>query len=134
MSGFLLNILSDLFGSSRDLPQDGIDAAAAEHYQGHRVDTGRFGDIVNPTQHWVKKEQPTPGAMQYAYESLGLPEFGMVNAGIISSRSMCPVSKPSYQSNKSVPITGFGGVVGTIVSQPLYDPASNTFGGAALDD
>jgi|GEM_PF-6468838 len=105
---------------------------AGGHQEGHRFDKLRFKDVVNPVQqHWVYKEQPTPGAYAYAFESLALPEFGVVDSGIGSSYFFRPLQTPSYQVNKSIPVTGLGGIVaGTIYSQPLYDPVNNTWGGA----
>lgn len=126
--------MSDLLEMTRDTPLDGVVRIAADHYMGHRADPKRFKDIVNPVQHWVKKEQPTPGALAYAYETLALPEFGIVDSGIGSSYFFKLFQTPSYQYNKSVPITGLGGIVaGTIVSSPLYNPANNTFGGAEFN-
>ena len=116
-----------------DMPSDGI-APSYDHQEGHRTDPKRFPDIVNGTIRWENKQQPTPGALSYAYETLALPEFGVVNAGIISSFLFSPVSSPLYQPYKSVAPTGYGGLVaGTIMSQPLYDPATNTYGGAVLE-
>ncbi len=120
--------MTDLLDIANDFSVIG---GAAQHSEGHRTDSKRFSEIVNPVQHWVKKEQPTPGAYAYAFETIALPEFGVVGTGIGPSFFFKPFQQPSYQQNKSVPIAGLGGIVaGTVYSQPLYDPSTNTFGGA----
>jgi hypothetical protein len=124
--------MSDFLDMSKNASHNiGGIAPASGHQEGHRTDGARFKDIVNPTQHWQYKQQPTPGALAYAYETFGLPEFGVVESGIGSSYFFKLFQKPSYQSNKSVSIAGLGGIVaGTIRSQPLYDRQTNTWGGA----
>lgn len=108
-------------------------AEAASHAEHHRADRSRFAHLVNITAHYVNKPQPTPGTKSYAYESLGLVEFSPVGTGIYARKLMSQVAKQSYMDQKSVPTTGYGGLVaGNFLFQPLYDPVSNTYGGVPL--
>lgn len=112
------------------------DAVAAAHYMGHMADPNRFGVPGAFTYHWVNKEQPTPGALSYAFESLALPEFSPIGPGVhpknLTLRNATQQPQ-SYIPNQAVPIAGYGGVLaGTVIMQPLYDPASNSFGGVEL--
>lgn len=113
---------------------DGGTSPAGQHYEGHRACGPRFGnDIGSNFYHWIKKDQPSAGAMEYAFETMGLPELSPIDHAICVRTGFLPFafSPQVYVPNVSVPVNGLGGLVqGQMVMQPLYDPYSNSFAGS----
>lgn len=97
-----------------------IDAAPAGfHSEGHR-DSKRHGDVFKNMFQWQRKQQASPGAMNYAFETLRLVEFSPIGPSIWVRQPMRAFQKPLYVNGAGIPATGLGGVVsGQIVFQPL---------------
>jgi len=78
---------------------------------------------------YERKEPPSPGAQNYAYEALGLVEFTPIGAGV-SNRRQLHVFQPSpLYVLQAVPLQGLGGLQqGQWFSYPLDNPESDTFG------
>lgn len=113
---------------------DGHIAPAGAHSEGQRAHRGRFNDISQGFFKWVRKQMPTPGANAYALESFGLVEFDPVNTGIIPKFFFRQLQgNVVRQDSQAVVTSGLGGLVtGSIRLTPLYDPATNTFGGVSI--
>lgn len=106
------------------------------HSEGQRDNRGRFNSINEGFFHWVRKRLPSPGANNYALESMGLVEFDKVNTGIIPKTFFAILEGGIVmQDAQAVVTSGLGGLFsGTVRLQPLYDPNTNTFGGVPLDN
>ena len=115
--------------------QQGMNASpAGYHTEGHRMNNpARFADIwKDGFHHWTRKEQPTPGALAYAFESLGLVEFTPIGAGVAQRVQLRPLAAQSYLPAQLLPLQGLGGIVaGQVITQPLIDPYNQTFGGVS---
>lgn len=107
---------------------------AGQHYEGHRALPKRFGgDIGGNFYHWIRKEQPGSGAMEYAFETMGLPELSPIDHAICIRTGFSPLAfgPQVYVPRVSVPIAGLGGLShGQMIMQPLYDPYSNSYAGS----
>lgn len=88
---------------------------------GKDVDQNGFVDNAGFQQQWIERGQPTPGAMSYAFVSLGLPAFSTIGPGIAALGTPRPVAIP-YYSLQAVPIVGIPLQAGQIFGQPLVDP------------
>ena len=114
---------------------NGLVAQAGAHAEGHRFgNKGRFSDVFKAFLHWERKRLPTPGAMNYALESLGLPEYNVIGAGV-GPRAYLMKTQPQqqYVPINAVLTNGLGGVVaGQIALQGLYDPNTGTFAGSPI--
>lgn len=110
----------------------GLNASpAGSHQEGHRADKSRFADIWKNTYHWQRKRLPTPGAQNYAFETLALAEFSPVGWGVRARQFFNVLQPPQlYVNGQALPITGLGGLIaGQVIMQPLIDPYSGTYGG-----
>lgn len=69
---------------------------------------------------WQNQAMPSPGAMSYSWETLGLPPIGIIAQGI-ASREPFPVfgNMPVYITSQALPLWGIPTVAGTVVQQPL---------------
>lgn len=107
----------------------GTVAPAGAHTDGHRDNAGRFTQIMIDGYTWVRKRLGTPGAMNYAFDSLALAESTAIGAGIRQRQFWATVQAPLFIENLSRPTSGYGGLVqGQIYSQPLFDPYNKTYG------
>lgn len=107
---------------------------AGTHQEGHRANKKRFSDIVKNGLHWQRKRLPTPGAQNYAFETLALFETTPIGPAV-AQRKFFKVLQPQqiYFGGITVPITGLGGLAaGQYVMQPLVDPYNNTYGGIPI--
>lgn len=103
---------------------------AGGHGHGKR-ENARDADVVLSGFHWQKKQLPTPGAGNFAFESLGLPQQSPIGPAVCN-RSFLMVVQPGqlYMRGIVTPVSGVGGLVaGTVRGQPLYDPNTKTYGG-----
>lgn len=110
----------------------GFDASpASEPDSGHRANRARFADIFKNGYQWTKKQLPTPGTGNYAFDTLGLVEFTPIGTGIWDRRELPGLQPPQlYIGAQMVVTNGFGGLAaGQIINQPLLDPYSQTVGG-----
>lgn len=98
-----------------------------------RADARRFGKLVAATFHWTRRKPAiSPGAYNYAFDSLGLVEFDAIGAAYAVKRMPMPFQKP-LNALYGVPTVGYAGLVGgQMMMTPLYDPNNNTFGGYPL--
>ena len=107
---------------------------AGRHSEGHRVNRRRFSDVTEGNSHWEKKRLPTPGAQNYAFETLALYELTPIGPGV-SQRKFFKVLQPpqNYIPAQALTTTGLGGVAaGQVFFQPLLDPYAGTFGGKPI--
>lgn len=119
------------------IPHHGIAGTitnAGQHSEGQRANRGRFNDVTEGIFRWVRKQLPSPGAQNYAFETLGLPEFSPYGAGIVPTRFFKILEgNVVFQNQPAVLTNGLGGLVtGNIYLSPLYDPSTNTFGGVPI--
>lgn len=112
----------------------GQGSPAGQHFEGHRANSKRFGkDIYENFYHWIRKQQPSPGAMAFAFETMSLPELSPIDHAVCVRKGFSAFagSAQVYVPVVAVPTAGLGGLVqGQFISQPLYDPYSNTYGGS----
>lgn len=110
---------------------------AGAHTEGHRFDAKkRFADIfTGGIYHWQKKRLPTPGAQNYAFETLGLTEFTPIGAGVRNRNAFRVLQKPQLYVNGQAYLTsGLGGIAaGQMIFQPLLDPYNGQYGGVPVD-
>lgn len=110
------------------------EAGAGVHNEGQRNSTARFGnDIYENFYHWVHKKQPGSGAEEFAFETLGLPEFSPIDHAVCVRKgfSVFAGSPQVYVPMVAVPTNGYGGLSqGQMIMQPLYDPYSNSYAGS----
>jgi hypothetical protein len=121
--------MSDLFPTPH---VTGLDSSpAGEHDEGERNNRARHADIWKGIYHWVQKKLPSPGAQNYAYETLGLVEFTPIGYGVhVRTNWMITQPPQPYINGQAVPVTGLGGLsAGQLALQPLYDPVTNTYSG-----
>lgn len=83
-------------------------------------------------QVWEEKQLPGPGAQNFAYESLALPEFTPVGPGVGIRQQIVPLEEPLYVYQAVIP-QGIPIVAGTVVMQPLFDPRSDNGFPAPID-
>ena len=73
---------------------------------------------------WGQKRQnlPTPGAMSYAYETLGLAPTSVIDHAV-AVRGQIRAEQPQQSYvGQAVPVQGIPIVAGQIYGAPLYDP------------
>lgn len=123
-----------MFVTSNPPGSAGTIAQAGSHSEGQRDNRNRFNDISEGIYRWVRKQLPTPGALNYAFETLGLVEFSPINTGIPAKFQFRQLEGGVvYQENAAVLTNGLGGLVtGNIRLSPLFDPNTNTFGGVPI--
>lgn len=85
---------------------------------------------------WTKRKQPSPGAMQYSFDTLALPPVSPIS-GAIAVRA--PIIKPvntapqPYVMKHGI-VIGIPTTSGGIVGQPLYDPTQGYVGPGTLQN
>lgn len=104
-------------------------SVAGVHREGYRADNSRMSSIWENAYHWVRKRMLSPGAQNYAFETLSLFETPPVGAGTSAQMQYRSYGgTPMYQNNSAY-ISGLGGLqAGQVISQPLYDPNSGSYG------
>jgi len=103
---------------------------AGEHSYYHQQDPNRFVQMQDREgfYHWERKPQLSPGAMAYAFESLGLSEYSPVGCGIVTRQPM-RVTTPNVYFSPQYTSAGLGGLVtGTMALQSLIDPYNGGYG------
>lgn len=107
---------------------------AGNHSEGHRVNNRRFSDVFEGMFHWVKKRLPSPGTGNYAFSTLSLYELSPIGPAVAARVLFQTVQPPQlYLNGQLVGTVGLGGLVaGQMISQPLLDPATGTYGGARV--
>jgi hypothetical protein len=81
---------------------------------------------------WERQRQPSPGAMAYAWETLGLVPFSPIGSGIPATFHFRPLlSAPQPYSLKAVALDGVPTVAGGIMGAPLYNPTTGAFHSSA---
>lgn len=84
---------------------------------------------------WERKTMPSPGAMNYAWETYGLPAYGRDGRGNIHVERQSYVSGPANYVFQSVGVVGVppaGILQGQFVTQPLMDPDAAVASGFVL--
>lgn len=125
----------DPFGSN-------VDNAEAFEFGARNNASGRWDPTHNKkltTPHvatYIKKHQPNPGgAAVFAYSTYGTPPFLPIGSSIMVQRMPKPCEPAVPFSIHGDVNTQLGGLItGNNYSQPLYDPATNTYGGIDLSD
>ncbi len=92
------------------------------------VDNNRFMDKWGYKQVWERKELPSPGAMNYAYETLALKPDSPIS-GAVAQRKTFSLFGPQVYKYQDAWLAGVPLVSGQIFGQPLYDPQSGYVGG-----
>lgn len=102
---------------------------AGSHSEGHRANRRRFASYVIDGYTWVRKRLNGPGAMNYAFESLALSETTPIGPGVRQRQFWATVAPPLFVPDVTAPYAGLGGIVsGQTISQPLYNPYTNSYG------
>ena len=66
---------------------------------------------------------PSPGAMRYAWESLGLEQFTPIGPGVATRKPIVPLPGGDQPYvGLAVRLDGIPTVAGQVVGQPLYNP------------
>lgn len=95
-------------------------------------------DTLDPThnlhsayvERYANTLQPDPGAMAYARETYGLPDFTPIGAGIANRHIVNVIQPPVLTAVHAVLLTGIGGpIAGQMILQPLVNPQDDVFGG-----
>lgn len=72
---------------------------------------------------WERKKQPSPGAQNYAFESLGLVQFTPSGPSVAVREPIVPLQRgPQPVVGQSVITNGVPTVSGQLYGQPLFDP------------
>lgn len=69
-----------------------------------------------------KKNLPTPGAMSYAYETLGLAPTSVINGAVAVREQIFALQPEQPFVTNAVPVQGVPLVAGQIYGARLYDP------------
>lgn len=73
---------------------------------------------------WVRKELPSPGAMNYAYETLALAPQSEISGAVAQRQTLSLFAGKQVYKYQDAALQGIGTVSGQVISQPLYDPNS----------
>jgi len=105
------------------------------YYTPPRMQNIQERDVQQEGMHWVQTRLPSPGASQFAVDSLALAGKTVIGAGIIPLMIQWQTEEPPLvYPNIMAPLAGLGGVVqGQFLSQPLYDPYNGTYGALTPD-
>lgn len=100
-----------------------------------RADADNNGFFDDPGYHqaWERKELPGPGAMAYAWETLGLAPLTPIGRGIVAYLAVRAVGPQVYMPFKSITVVGIPTMAGQMALQPLYDPETG-YGPSPLHD
>lgn len=111
------------------------DIIAAEHSTSHRFNNPKRFQALDRFYHWARKRLPSPGVQNYAFESLGLPEFNPIGPSVAARSIIRTLAGPQqYLPASAIPIAGIGGLAaGQVILQALYDPNTNSYGGVPLE-
>ena len=69
---------------------------------------------------WERQAMPDPGAEAFAWETLDLVKFNIVNSGFGQNRYQRLTNRPLYVGNASI-LTGIPTIGGTLALQPLVN-------------
>lgn len=99
-----------------------------------RADAARVGHVAGAPVHLSRRNPATtPGAYNYAYDMLNLYEQNICGPGYCVRKMPKVFEGTNWLATQGILDVGFGGLVaGNFVMQPLYDPASNSYGGYPL--
>ena len=78
-------------------------------------------------------QQPSPGAMSYAYDTLALPAFTPIGAGVSVHHIPLPLQPQPVYAMQAVFTSGFGVRTGTVWHQGLFDENTGTMGAGMPD-
>lgn len=116
-------------GEQYTTPLPGGVSPAGAHSEGHRENKGRFTSFIAEGYTWIQKRLASPGAMNYAFETLALAESTAIGPAIRQRQFWAIQQAPLFVEGPGRPTSGYGGVAqGQYISQPLFDPYNNTFG------
>lgn len=87
-----------------------------------------FGNNMPPIPVHRQTQQPSPGAMSYAYDTLALPAFTPIGAGVSAHHIPRPLQPQPVYAMQAVFTSGFGVRTGTVWHQGLYDENTGTMG------
>ena len=94
-----------------------------------RIDPANAGFIRSDNQFhqaWSKTDQPTAGAMAYAYDALALYPVNVIGTGMGPRQSITPMSQqPLYYQQPAVMTNGIALTAGTLVLNPLQPENPN---------
>lgn len=86
-------------------------------------DNNLFADQFGAKMVFRRKELPSPGAMNYAYETLALAPQSEIS-GAVAQRQQLSLFAAQVYKYQDIPLQGIGLVSGQVIGQPLFDPAS----------
>lgn len=90
---------------------------------------GKYGDRWNVYDGvtYERKNLPSPGTQNYAYENLGLVEFSPIGPAIANRKQFMAFQPKTPFYLQAVPYQGVGGLtMGQMILQPLINPNPNT--------
>lgn len=70
---------------------------------------------------WERQQMPEPGAQAYAWETLELDKFNIVNSGFGPNRYIRVRDVPPLYVGQAVPVTGLPTIGATLQLQPLVN-------------
>lgn len=80
---------------------------------------------------WEKKRQPSPGAMAFAWETLGLEQFTPIGPGVhVRQGFQVTPGVPQPATGQAVWLDGIPTNAGQVYGQALYDPSTGYTTGA----
>lgn len=87
------------------------------------VDNNRFYDQWGVKYVWERKELPSPGAMNYAFETLALAPESEISGAVAQRQQLSLITSGQLYKYQDVVLQGVPLVSGQILGQALYDPA-----------
>lgn len=85
------------------------------------VDNNLFMDRFGMKMVFERKPLPSPGAMNYAYETLALAPQSEISGAVANRSQLMFIAQQVYKF-QDVPLAGIGTVSGAMVTQPIFDP------------
>lgn len=88
------------------------------------ADANAFEDAPSYRMQWERKPLPSPGAMNYAYESLALAPQSPISGAVEQRQFFRVCSGPQLYQFQTGTLNGIPLVAGQAIMQPLYDPST----------
>lgn len=88
-----------------------------------RMDANAPTSVMEGLYSWVRKQLPTPGARNYAFESIALPLYTNIGAATAQRQFWGLFAQQKYMPAQALVSQGLGGIQhGQVYTPPLIDP------------